>query len=196
MGACSEGTVRTHCTIGFWYQFFFGHWWPSGSKGTSKKPNQSEMESSIMTLMNHKNERRHCLLHLLIVFRHFRFLEGKIKLACKLWLLKAMWNLVLLLSLVPTPHAWIPTRSNTRRIALSTKIMALPMDDLAKTGDEQNPCWEDLYDDDCVMSNAAAANFVASKWIKGLPCGQGLEVRSWQFFVPAPSWEYTTSLGV
>jgi hypothetical protein len=29
-----------------------------------------------------------------------------------------------------------------------------------------------------------------------LPCGQGLEVRSWQFFVPAPSWEYTTSLGV
>ncbi|EEC43241.1 predicted protein [Phaeodactylum tricornutum CCAP 1055/1] len=86
-----------------------------------------------------------------------------------------MWNLVLLLSLVPTPHAWVPTRSNTRRIALSTKIMALPMDDLAKTGDEQNPCWEDLYDDDCVMSNAAAANFVASKWIKGLPCGQGLE---------------------
>ena len=29
-----------------------------------------------------------------------------------------------------------------------------------------NPCWQDIYDDDCSMSNIYAANFVASKWIK------------------------------
>jgi hypothetical protein len=42
--------------------------------------------------------------------------------------------------------------------------------------EEQNPCWEDFYDDDCVMSNAAAAGYVAAQWIKSMPCGQGIEV--------------------
>ena len=39
-----------------------------------------------------------------------------------------------------------------------------------------NPCWQDIYDDDCSMSNIYAANFVASKWIKSMPCGAGIEV--------------------
>lgn len=42
---------------------------------------------------------------------------------------------------------------------------------------DEHPCWEDLYDDDCVMENAAAAGFVAAKWIKSMPCGEGLQVR-------------------
>jgi hypothetical protein len=41
--------------------------------------------------------------------------------------------------------------------------------------DSGNPCWEDLYDDDCAMSNAAAAAFVAGEWIKSLPCAKGLD---------------------
>ena len=45
------------------------------------------------------------------------------------------------------------------------------------TEEESNPCWQDIYDDDCAMSNAFAANFVAGNWIKGMPCAEGIEVR-------------------
>lgn len=41
----------------------------------------------------------------------------------------------------------------------------------------ENPCWQDLYDDDCSMASIAGASFVASKWIKSMPCGAGIEVR-------------------
>ena len=41
---------------------------------------------------------------------------------------------------------------------------------------DSNPCWEDLYDDDCVMTNAASARFVAADWIKSMPCGEGIQV--------------------
>jgi hypothetical protein len=38
------------------------------------------------------------------------------------------------------------------------------------------PCWQNLLDDDCSMGNIYAANFVASKWIQSMPCGEGIEV--------------------
>ena len=38
-----------------------------------------------------------------------------------------------------------------------------------------NPCWQDFYDDDCSMTNIAAAHFVAAEWIKSMPCGAGIE---------------------
>lgn len=38
-----------------------------------------------------------------------------------------------------------------------------------------NPCWQDLYDDDCSMTSVFSASFVASKWIKSMPCGAGIE---------------------
>lgn len=41
---------------------------------------------------------------------------------------------------------------------------------------QDNPCWQDLYDDDCDTS-VYAANFVAAKWIKSMPCASGVEVR-------------------
>ena len=44
--------------------------------------------------------------------------------------------------------------------------------------DAPNPCWEDIYDDDCVMSNAASASFKAADWIKKMPCWEGHEVRA------------------
>jgi hypothetical protein len=40
-----------------------------------------------------------------------------------------------------------------------------------------NPCWQDLYDDDCSMTSVFSASFVASTWIKSMPCGAGIEVR-------------------
>jgi len=39
---------------------------------------------------------------------------------------------------------------------------------------ESNPCWQDIYDADCTM-DSFSARFVASDWIKKLPCGQGIE---------------------
>ena len=45
----------------------------------------------------------------------------------------------------------------------------------AAAGDD--PCWQNIYDDDCSMSSIYAASFVAGDWIKSMPCGQGLEVR-------------------
>lgn len=39
---------------------------------------------------------------------------------------------------------------------------------------QDNPCWQDLYDDDCDTS-VYAANFVAAKWIKSMPCASGVE---------------------
>lgn len=47
---------------------------------------------------------------------------------------------------------------------------------------EENPCWQDLYDDDCSMTSVYAASFVASKWIKGMPCAAGIEVRNVNVF--------------
>jgi hypothetical protein len=44
-----------------------------------------------------------------------------------------------------------------------------------------DPCWQNMLDDDCSMGNIYAANFVAGKWIKSMPCGQGIEVRRRSF---------------
>lgn len=41
-----------------------------------------------------------------------------------------------------------------------------------------DPCWQNMLDDDCSMGNIYAANFVASKWIQSMPCGEGIEVCS------------------
>merc|ERR1711935_855926 len=41
---------------------------------------------------------------------------------------------------------------------------------------ELNPCWQDIYDADCTMDSIFSARFVASEWIKELPCGSGMEV--------------------
>ena len=50
-----------------------------------------------------------------------------------------------------------------------------------QNGDD--PCWQNMLDDDCSMGNIYAANFVASKWIQSMPCGEGIEVRSWEIAV-------------
>jgi hypothetical protein len=44
-----------------------------------------------------------------------------------------------------------------------------------KQQETDDPCWQNLLDDDCSMGNIYAANFVAGKWIKSMPCGEGIE---------------------
>lgn len=44
--------------------------------------------------------------------------------------------------------------------------------------DTENPCWQDMYDDDCSMDKTYAASFVASEWLKKMPCAKGIEVRN------------------
>jgi hypothetical protein len=48
---------------------------------------------------------------------------------------------------------------------------------LASSHSPQDPCWQDLYDEDCAMETLFSANYVAAEWIKRLPCAQGMEVR-------------------
>jgi len=43
------------------------------------------------------------------------------------------------------------------------------------TDSELNPCWQDIYDEDCTMDSIFSARFVPSEWIKQLPCGSGME---------------------
>ena len=66
-----------------------------------------------------------------------------------------------------------------------------------------NPCWQDLYDDDCSMESVYSASFVASKWIKSMPCGAGIEVRRLfiegnvcSLFRVTPSWFFSLALGL
>jgi hypothetical protein len=100
-----------------------------------------------------------------------------------------MMKLASLCLLLSFTHGWMTDRGSlyvtSRRQEvtsfLSTDGMT-PEQNSAAEGAEsaatENPCWQDLYDDDCMMSNVYAASFVASKWIKSLPCGAGLEVCS------------------
>jgi len=77
-----------------------------------------------------------------------------------------LFTLILTLPLVS--QAWIaPHRMNSR--GSSTRL------DVAE---HENPCWQHIYDEDCSMDNAYAANFVAAEWIKSMPCADGIAVRS------------------
>jgi hypothetical protein len=57
------------------------------------------------------------------------------------------------------------------------------MDMLGSSELVDNPCWQDIYDDDCSMSNIYSANFIAGNWIKSMPCGAGIEVRIGDLFL-------------
>jgi len=46
---------------------------------------------------------------------------------------------------------------------------------MTSTPTDEDPCWQDLYDDDCAMERVNHAYFVAGKWIKSMPCANGLD---------------------
>lgn len=85
-------------------------------------------------------------------------------------------SLFALIALLSNAGAWIARPSslarNTRKISLMTRCAAAE-NEIEMDG---NPCWEDIYDDDCTMSNVFGASFVAADWIKTMPCAQGIEV--------------------
>jgi hypothetical protein len=50
-----------------------------------------------------------------------------------------------------------------------------------------DPCWQHMMDSDCTMDHIYSAHFVAGKWIKSMPCGEGIQVsRPWSLLFLAP----------
>lgn len=84
-------------------------------------------------------------------------------------------RLALLFSLLSISFAWLQPFRNEEKGIFHREMSASGDNNKIKL-DSSNPCWEDMYDDDCVMSNAASASFVAADWIKRMPCGEGIEV--------------------
>ena len=85
-----------------------------------------------------------------------------------------MTKLLALFSLLPVAYAWLEHRaflSAHHRVSSRTSLFS------EREVREDNPCWQDIYDEDCSMDNAYAASFVASEWLKKMPCGEGIEVR-------------------
>jgi hypothetical protein len=89
-----------------------------------------------------------------------------------------MTKIFSLLFLLPFAHGWIESRM-LRAFSYRGSMTSLSAEETktAKTAAD-NPCWQDIYDEDCSMDNAYAASFVASEWLKRMPCGQGIEVRN------------------
>jgi hypothetical protein len=95
-----------------------------------------------------------------------------------------------LLLLLPTVQSWPTgfalrsshiTGSQLESLVLLTPLHSAFSDELdnVPVADEmmsENPCWQDIYDDDCSMSSVYSAHFVAGKWIKSMPCAAGIEV--------------------
>jgi hypothetical protein len=90
---------------------------------------------------------------------------------------------LVILVLLTDAHGWIERRphlsqsrqfTQTTELALSDEMQEIPTSAELET---DHPCWGKMLDDDCSMGDIYAANFVASKWIRSMPCGQGIEVR-------------------
>jgi hypothetical protein len=79
-----------------------------------------------------------------------------------------------LLFLSSSVFGWMePTAPWQSRILQRQSKVSLGMEKV-----ESNPCWQDLYDEDCAMETIFSARYVASDWIKKLPCAKGMEVSS------------------
>mmetsp|Transcript_28201 Transcript_28201/g.46710 ORF Transcript_28201/g.46710 Transcript_28201/m.46710 type:complete len:132 (+) Transcript_28201:183-578(+) len=68
-----------------------------------------------------------------------------------------------------TTPAFVRPSTTTTTTSARLSMSKVPLEE------GENPCWQDLYDDDCSMESVYAANFVAAKWIKGMPCAAGIE---------------------
>lgn len=99
---------------------------------------------------------------------------------------------ILLLGLPSLCWSWSSSPLSTksfRPAILTTNFMSSEqqfpgeMDMLGSSELVDNPCWQDIYDDDCSMSNIYSANFIAGNWIKSMPCGAGIEVRIGDLFL-------------
>mmetsp|Transcript_14395 Transcript_14395/g.21240 ORF Transcript_14395/g.21240 Transcript_14395/m.21240 type:complete len:116 (+) Transcript_14395:72-419(+) len=71
--------------------------------------------------------------------------------------------IVAILLFLACSDAWIVSEQKVSRAQLTRRFST------------EDPCWQDVYDDDCSFSTVFSAGFVASDWIKSMPCGQGVE---------------------
>mmetsp|Transcript_33509 Transcript_33509/g.77244 ORF Transcript_33509/g.77244 Transcript_33509/m.77244 type:complete len:101 (+) Transcript_33509:1824-2126(+) len=80
--------------------------------------------------------------------------------------------------LLPVANGWVYV-SHQRQNTCMRAAMPGEMDSsFSSEMDPENPCWQDIYDDDCSLTSAYSASFIASKWIKSMPCAKGIDVRS------------------
>lgn len=74
--------------------------------------------------------------------------------------------------LLSSANGWTtPRRSLQQRSMVSVSAILK-----ARTETTNDPCWQDLSDDDCAMEKVYASYFVVSEWIKSMPCASGLDV--------------------
>ena len=86
--------------------------------------------------------------------------------------------------LVSTSRGWVQQSAQNVAFQHHNTRRDMMADDKKKGGDDappagvetDDPCWQNMLDDDCSMGNIYASNFVAAEWIKSMPCGQGIEV--------------------
>jgi hypothetical protein len=85
---------------------------------------------------------------------------------------------VLLYSLcVAQSVAWHPVAPSAHVVLRSSVLFAGDnVNSEVWQADSTDPCWQNLLDSDCNMSNMYASSFVAGKWIKSMPCAAGIEV--------------------
>lgn len=88
-------------------------------------------------------------------------------------------------------NAWTPALQKHQAVSFILPPTTTPFLSMSSTGIpseiddgywsddyEEDPCWQNVYDDDCAMTNANLAFFKASVWVKGMPCAAGIEVRN------------------
>lgn len=89
---------------------------------------------------------------------------------------------------VPTYGFWVHPQNNKMNISVmrvlsrQTLVVVSNADKSDTPGssnvETDDPCWQNMLDDDCSMGTIYSSNFVAGDWIKSMPCGDGIEVRN------------------
>jgi len=93
-----------------------------------------------------------------------------------------------LLLCVNSSMAWFANTIHTRQVVRSPvntlrddawdESLMSSEGEIQPVSTAENPCWQDIYDDDCSMSTVYSASFVAMDWIKSMPCAKGMVLTS------------------
>lgn len=81
---------------------------------------------------------------------------------------KTILSIAFLSSQLTSANAW------TTRTTSSVRVPAFLRSSSASNEDVDNPCWQDIWNYDCAMSNIYSAAFIAGDWVKSMPCASGL----------------------
>jgi hypothetical protein len=79
---------------------------------------------------------------------------------------------ILLTTTLSVTHGWLyPQHQQAQQRSFGFALR----DAASKDSTTENPCWQELSDDDCAMENIYAAHFVAKEWIQSMPCAKGVD---------------------